>query len=324
MIAPGAHLWLYDGKEAAQTWAKARATALRVRPQGIILHTEPDPEDGAVVDAIRRELPSASISIATGINGLVARTDTAGRLVPRPIDEVLRTVSVWASRCASWGVSGWIANAEGASKAGRPGWKPSQGLSRGDLIVRASELMRAAHSAAPTLALGYSSHDVPDSHAVPHEAFAELASYLVPQEYTAPRQPDDPAAPPVIAGRASAWQRAHLGEPQWRARATSGHIPAALAPGAAGWWPAYQLHHTTADALFALAWRYDLSAWWALTSSCDAAGLEACATVAAAVRAGIPRDVKVLQELVGVDVDGVIGPATYAAVRAYLARTADT
>lgn len=317
MIAPGAHLWLYDGKEAAQTWAKARATALRVRPQGIILHTEPDPEDGAVVDAIRRELPSASISIATGINGLVARTDTAGRLVPRPIDEVLRTVSVWASRCASWGVSGWIANAEGASKAGRPGWKPSQGLSRGDLIVRASELMRAAHSAAPTLALGYSSHDVPDSHAVPHEAFAELASYLLPQEYT---DPGDGS----VAGRAYAWRRAHMGEPQWARRATSGRIPAALAPGGAGWWPAYQLHDTEAPVLFALAWRYPLSAWWAVTSSCDAAGLEACATVAAAVRAGIPRDVKVLQELVGVDVDGVIGPATYAAVRAYLARTADT
>jgi len=225
---------------------------------------------------------------------------------------VQRQVGVWAARCASWGVDAWVLNAEGASGAGRPGWKPGQPLARSELHDLASAVMAAARCAAPSLALGYSSHDVPDSHAVPHDAFCAGASFLLPQEYTSPGDGS-------VAGAGYAVPRAALGEPQWRARAAAGRIPAHLAPGAAGWWPTYQLHHTEAHVLVRIALRYARSAWWAHPSSFDAAGLEALATVAALHRAGLPLDVRELQRALGVDDDGVFGRETYAALRRRLA-----
>lgn len=317
-LPPGAYPWLYDGREALSTWKAARTKVLALRPQGIILHNEPDASDEAAVRAIQRELPGTPLLIAVGINGLVARV-VNGTLVPRAVSEVEDIAGAWAERCASWGVAAIVWNAEGASAAKRPGWKPGQPLNAVALDTLARAIVRAAHEAAPGLPQAYSSHDVPKSHRCPHAAFLSGADYLLPQEYTAPEQPKG-NGPPIIAGHDSAWKRAHLGEPQWTDMASRFEIPARFEPGQDGFWPAYQLHHTDAAALVAIAWRYPRSAWWAINNAMDGAGLEACETVAAAHRVGLWQpDVAVMQRAIGATPDdGEIGPTTYRVLREYL------
>lgn len=291
----GAALWLYDGREAPQTWRAARDTVRAVRPQAVILHTQPDPGDEAVVRAILAD--GWTLWLAAPANGLVTlgRSGAAAR------------VRAWAERCATWGASGLILNAEGASAPGRPGWKPGQPLSPPALQDLAQAVYTAAREAAPGLALGLSSHDVSGFHRLPWTDLLGRCDVHLPQEYA--------AGTTTLRG---ALRRALLGEPGWIERAERGTIPAALAPGGAGWWPAYQLHSLEAWVSVALAWRWPRSAWWAVTNARDPRGLEAVTTVAAAHRAGLWQPTRALQAALGVPVTGEWSPSLYRALRGRL------
>lgn len=317
---PGVSLWLYSGREAADTWRRTRDLVRSIRPQGVILHNNPDPGDRSTIEAIVAE--GWPLWLAVLGNDLVALDDNAAR----------KLAETWAARARAWGAKGLIFNCEGASRPGRPGWKPGQGRTAAQLDTLAAAVMDGANEEADgAIAVGWSSHDVARSHPLPWGPALQRADVHVPQEYVDKGKDDQGRDYPPTTLREALW-RANLGrsreltatpsdpdgKPGWVELAAAGTIPARCAPGGAGFWPAHQLHSTRPEAALALALRSPSTAWWAIDGSMDVAGIEAVRVSVEVYRQGLPTDVRALQRRVGAEPDGIMGPKTYAAVRAFV------
>ncbi len=311
----GVSLWLYSGREAPDTWRRTRDLVRSIRPQGVILHNNPDPGDRSTIEAIAAE--GWPLWLAVLGNDLVALDDATAR----------KRAETWAARARAWGAKGLIFNCEGASAAGRKGWKPGQGRTASQLDTLAAAVMDGARaSGGDGLSLGWSSHDVARLHALPWGPALQRADVHLPQEYVGAARDAQPTDLRAAFWRANLGRSRALtataadpdGKPGWVELAAAGTIPACCAPGGAGWWPAHQLHSTRPEAVLALALRSPSTAWWAIDNAQDPAGIEAARVAVEVYHQGLPTDVRALQQRVGAEPDGVLGPKTYAAVRAFV------
>lgn len=188
-------------------------------------------------------------------------------------------------------------------------WKPDERASAEALAALMRDCL-ATTRAACGVPLAFTSFDHLRFHRLPWAAIygAGGVDLATPQVYAAPVEGvgDHHAA----AGRLAAYTA------QWAAMVRSGTVRADLAPGATGHVVYGQIHHLTTAAVVRVLDSSDTSRAWALPTRCDAAGVLALEALLTARRlhgrsAGAIRRAQAAH---GLDVDGVCGPATLAAL----------
>lgn len=306
MIAPGLFVTVGDCAPVQRDLAAALAILAQVRPDGVILHTYPGPEDRAAVEMIRREHPSIRVWVQPPANEL------AGLSEARAVDRVRG----WVRAAVDLGAELLSFNGEGASRAGASGWKPNQPLGVLQVARRAEVVLDAARDeAAGRLALAWSSHDRVGSHALPWRAIygdGSPVTVALPQVYA---DPGDGSRASIAGARARLEGTAR----QWAAMVSARAIRADVAPGGAGWCLYAQSHHHATEAL---AWLLDqsaLAATWTIRADgalCDAAGVLAL-RVDAELRRRVghaPGRIARWQRQTGLTPDGIAGAATRASL----------
>ena len=306
MIAPGLFVTVGDCAPVQRDLAAALTILAQVRPDGVILHTYPGPEDRAAVEMIRREHPAIRLWAQPPANELAGLSEA--RAVER--------VRGWVRAAVDLGAELLSFNGEGASRSGASGWKPNQPLGVLQVQRRAEVVLEAARDeAGGRLALGWSSHDRVGSHALPWRAIYGAASPVavsLPQVYA---DPGDGSRASVAGARARLEGTAR----QWSAMVSARAIRADVAPGGAGWCLYAQSHHHAPEAL---AWLLDqsaLAATWTIRADgalCDAAGLLAL-RVDAELRRRVghaPGRIARWQRQAELTPDGVAGAATRASL----------
>jgi len=273
-----------------------------VRPGVVMLHTSPGPEDVATVGEIRAALPGVRVWIQTPANGLAgASTAKAQEIVRRYVQQAI-----------ALGAEVLSFNGEGASAPGRPGWKPGQPLDAGALLTHAHDVLAAAADEAGTrLHLAWSSHDHPQSHALPWAAILGPTSPValsLPQIYA---EPGDGSRCSVAGARA----RFAASRAQHEALASRGVIRPEFVPGASSCVGYHQTHHHELAALCWLLNQSALAASWTVRADgalCDDVGLLALRVDAELRRQSghAPGRIERFQAEHGLAVDGLVGPAT--------------
>lgn len=122
---------------------------IALRPPIVQLHTQPDAPDEPLLRELRAALPGVRVWMGAGANGLAAGDLAAD----------LRTAREWASWCAARSVELLVFNCEGDHDPKTTDWlidEPGEEIALAD---RMAQVLRTAHEAAPSLALGFTSHD---------------------------------------------------------------------------------------------------------------------------------------------------------------------
>ena len=123
MTAPGLFITVGDCAPVQRDLAAALPILRAVRPDGVILHTYPGPEDRATVAAIRDAVPDVRVWVQPPANELVGLREGAA----------LERVRGWVRHALELGAELMSFNGEGAGAPGRPGWKPSRRAPRNAL-----------------------------------------------------------------------------------------------------------------------------------------------------------------------------------------------
>lgn len=303
---PGLIVTVGDSEPVQRDLAVALPLLALVRPDGVMLHTNPGTEDGPTVDALRRALPGIRIWLQAPANVLVGLPEV----------KAVERVRGWVRASIALGAEVLSLNGEGASRPGAVGWKPLQPLRADDLERRASLLLaEMADAARGELTLAWSSHDRVLSHHLPWRSILGAGSPVtltLPQVYATPADGSQ-------AGVAGARARYEGTAAQHALAVKRGLIRPAFAALGAGFVLYAQSHHHRTAAACYLHDRAALSASWTIRrdgSLCDAAGLLALrADAEMRRRAGhAPGRVARFQASAGLAPDGVVGAKTLAAL----------
>lgn len=305
-VAPGLIVTVGDSEPVQRDLAAALPLLRAIRPDGVMLHTNPGVEDVPTVGAIRSALPGVRLWIQAPANVL------AGLSEAKAIDRVRG----WVRAAVDLGAEVFSLNGEGASRPGAVGWKPGQPLDAAALAARAKALLAAANDEARgRLSLAWSSHDRILSHALPWAAIfgaGSPVSLTLPQVYANPETGAD-------AGLGGARARYEGTAAQHTLAVTRGLIRADFGPTGAGFVLYAQSHHHRVAASCYLHDRAALSASWTIRRDgalCDANGLLALRADAEMRRrvGHAPGRIARFQASAGLDADGVVGEKTLSAL----------
>jgi hypothetical protein len=269
----------------------------------VTLHTAADSTDVTSAALVRR-LGCSRVWLAIPANYLSRLDLSRGRVAA--LDEIRRVARV-ARDC---GAELLELNGEGASEGTVVGdWTsaPSDVAEARRLDSLAVELCNAIRATAPSLAIGWTSHDGVRSFRTPraHLALVDLHS---PQHY--PAQAGRTVSQRELAARV-AWSRG-----QWEALAAEGRAPAAVAPYGAAWSPYLQGHGHSVGALVWGLCEAPTARLWACPGSWSPEAVEAlrlARTLRSTGGCG-PDAVERWQAAHGLDADGSVGPQTLAAL----------
>lgn len=296
-LAPGLALTCYAGGPATNILSAVKLSAEAVRLADIVtLHTTPDRSDLAAVAEVRRLNPKARVWFGAPFNPVVR--------LQKP--RALETVAAWAKLAVEAGAEMLELNGEGNTTS--PGdWVGNDPAERVRLATLMTELLQVMRAAAPSLPLGFTSHDMPRSFLVPwSEVLREPLALHRPQHY------------PAEAGRRVGLQelqdRIARSRKQWDALVAAGKMDAPFTPYGAGWSPYLQGH---GHDLVATVWAMDqapIASLWASPGSWDDVGT-ASLRVMRQLRDEVghaPGAIARWQTAHGLDPVGTIGPKSRA------------
>lgn len=300
--APGIAVTVYPTGRA--NFDSALAQLIDLRPPIVQLHTQPDPPDAPLLRALRKELPGVRVWMGAGANGLAAGDLAAD----------LRAAREWAQWSAANGVELLVFNCEGDHDPKTTDWLIDEPGEEVSLADRMAQVLRAAHDAAPGLALGFTSHDRVKSWRLPWGAALGPASpVVVNSDQVYPAESLNPAR---AITRAEALSRLEGTNKQLSELVRRGTIRPDLGVDGAGRAIYTQLWGLSASAVATLLDRSDLAVAWALSlypkGRAQVPGINGLRLVLAARRltgegkGAIAR----AQQRLGLIVDGVPGPAT--------------
>lgn len=304
--APGIAVTIYPTSRA--NFDASLALLHELRPPIVQLHTQPDPPDTPLLRDLRDALPGVRVWMGAGANGLAAGDLSAD----------LRTSREWARWCDANHVELLVNNAEGDNDPKTADWLINEPGEETALADRMAQVLRAQRDAAPSLALGFTSHDRVRSWRLPWGAALGPASPVVvnaDQVYPAESLKLERAIT-----RAGALARLDGTNAQLSALVARGTIRPDLGVGGAGRAVYTQLWGMTSGAVATLLDRSDLSVAWALSlfpkGRAQVPGINGLRLALAARRlAGEGKGaVARAQQRLGLVVDGVPGPATAAAL----------
>lgn len=305
-IAPGLIVTVGDSEPVQRDLAVALPLLVKIRPDAVMLHTNPGAEDAPTVAVIRGALPGVRVWMQAPANVLVGLSEA----------KAVERVRGWVRASIDLGAEVFSLNGEGASEAGRPGWKPNQPLNAAALAARAAAILDAmVDEARGRITLGWSSHDRILSHPLP---WGEILGAKSPISLTLPQVYADPADGSA-ATLGGAIQRYQGTVAQYTLAVARGLIRSDFAPTAPGFVLYAQSHHHATAAACYLHDQAALSAAWTIRrdgSLCDAAGLLALRADAELRRrvGHAPGRAVRFQKSVGLDADGVVGRDTLAAL----------
>jgi len=269
----------------------------------VTLHTAADATDVQSAALVRR-LGCSRVWLGVPANYLSRLDLSRGRVAA--LNEIRRVALV----ARDMGAELLELNGEGASDGAVVGdWTsaPRDEQERRRLDELAVELCNAIRATAPSLAIGWTSHDGVRSFRIPraHLALVDLHS---PQHY--PAQAGRTVSQRELAARV-AWSRG-----QWEALVAEGRAPAAVAPYGAAWSPYLQGHGHSVGALVWGLCEAPTARLWACPGSWSHEAVEAlrlARTLRATGGCG-PDAVERWQAAHGLDADGSVGPQTLAAL----------
>ncbi len=294
--ASGLFVTVWDGRSPVSAFEGARELLVSVRPDIVQLHTQPDPTDAPVLQAIRGLLPGVRLWLGAPSNPLAGMSDA----------KAVETVSRWAELARTWDVELVMLNGERPSRAGLPGWVPRTP----ELDTKAAKILDALTSRG--VRVGWTSHDHLQWHPQPEPVLAPGSRVVchAPQVYGADK--DAWAAAPLgsVKGR---WSKA---AEQAATLARRGVIGERYAFGGASMAPYVQAHGVSTAATCWLLDRAPLAGAWAAPARIDAEGRRALLVDAALRRlvGDAPGRVERFQRTRGLAADGIVGPATLAAL----------
>jgi len=269
----------------------------------VTLHTAADATDVTSAALVRR-LGCPRVWLAIPANYLSRLDLSRGRVAA--LDEIRRVARV----ARVLGAELLELNGEGASDGAVVGdWTsaPTDTAEARRLDTLAVELCNAIRATAPSLAIGWTSHDGVRSFRIPRAHLA-LVDLHAPQHY--PAQAGRMVSQRELAARI-AWSRG-----QWESLVAEGRAPAAVAPYGAAWSPYLQGHGHSVGALVWGLCEAPTARLWACPGSWSPEAVEAlrlARTLRATGGCG-PDAVERWQAAHGLDADGSVGPQTLAAL----------
>lgn len=304
--APGVAVTVYPTSRA--NMADSLAHLVELRPPIVQLHTQPDASDEVPLRDVRAALPGVRIWFGAGANGLAAGDLAAD----------LRAAREWARWCVARSVELLVFNCEGDNDPNTPDWKIDDAAEEVALADRMSQVLRAARDAAPSLALGFTSHDRVRTWRLPWAAALGPASpVVVNSDQVYPAESLDPAR---AISRLGALSRLEGTNRQLAELVRRGTIRPDLGVDGAGRAIYTQLWGLTPGAVASLLDRSDLAAAWALglfpRGRAQVPGLNGLRLVLEARRRYGEGKGAILraQQALGITADGIPGPATAAAL----------
>lgn len=310
--APGLIITLGETAPVERVVDRHLATLRAIRPDVVMLHTYPGPEDAPTIAKVRAAIPGVRIWIQAPANTLAGGSES----------NAIARAEEWARDAAALGVEALILNGEMSSGGDppRPGWDAKTPAEVTAKVTAKSKRLRAIFDAMAAVpgcpVLGWSSHD-----RIERLSRSVWRAALGPGSPVKLHLPQTYSAPPNRAGvtkRAST--RARL---KAHAKSFAAGVPADvradLVQGGVGWIPYGQAHHHETAATCTLLDAAPIAALWTLSEdreSSDPAGVLA-ARADAELRRRVghgPGRVARFQASAGLKADGVVGPATLAAL----------
>lgn len=280
--APGLIVTVWGGDGIGRALDGALSALRAIDPGVVQLHTQPTPDDAAVIARLRAEIPAARVWIGA------------------PADTLARTPATASKRAAEWTCMAAQLGAEALILNGEAAWK-------GASPALARDVIAAMREAAPLLTLGWTSFDHPRYHRLPWGAIlgAGGVDLHLPQVYAAPED--------GIATRDGALARWESAARQWDAL---GDVLPAHRLGGERCVPYVQAHHVSISGTCALLDRAPLASAWALPTRSDEAGVIALRADAIMRReAGhAPGRIARWQTAHGLTPDSIVGARTLAAM----------
>lgn len=294
------------GGNGAEAEVRACEVLLRqARPRLVQLHTWTPERAAARVRALLG--PDVGIVVGIGADG-IARDVAKGT---HPVSRGVATMLELAKRAHEESAVAIVWNAEA-------GWKRPPSSTEAALLSRCvREGLSAVAAKYPALEQHHTAYDHPGFHSTYNwrdwlgEGSPIVASW--PQVYAAP-------GGDAMAHRGALPAREARALGSWAAAIRAGWIDPddASTPVREGvaWRPYYQLHHVPARDTITGALQHDGAMLWALRARSDDEGRRAFVALCALERAGFwrPDGVQAFQRDRGLDVDGVAGPQTLAAL----------
>ena len=301
-LGPVPTLWSSDG--ISEAYDASLDLLTRARPLAVQVHTW-EPETVAL--RLRTLLPSAALIVGCGMDGVAKRVAKGEWNVARGV----KTFVTLAQRALDAGAIAIVWNAEG-------GWKrePSSAeASRLRELIR--EALAAVAARAPALQQWHTAYDHPSFHSsYPWRAWLGPDSPVrvsLPQVYAAGSSPGE-----MLPHRGALPARQARALASWGDAVRRGWIRSDAPDGTPedehdlDWRPYYQLHHVHAADTTAAILAQPLACLWALHTRADAHGRAALLASCELWRRGFRGTDAVAryQSSVGLQPDGVIGPAT--------------